>query len=140
MYVGSSGNGWKMGIRTPGGNTGANYSGMLSLNTTYLVVGQLTLGSSTIANLYVDPTPGAAQPGTPTATISGTTGVSSVDDIGFKIQSTTATGNFDIGNVLVATDWADVTPAAVPEPNTFALLGAGTIVWRAARRRLQSRF
>jgi hypothetical protein len=139
MYVGASGSGWKVGVRTPGGNSGASYSGTLALNTTYLIVGELTLGSSTVANLYVDPTPGASQPGTPTATIDGTTGVSSVDDVGFKVQSTAATGNFDIGNLLIATDWADVTPSSVPEPDTFALLGGGLILLRAAWRRFQFR-
>ena len=140
LYVGASGSGWKVGVRTTGGGTGANYSGTLSLNTTYLVVGELTLGSAPVANLFVDPTPGGAQPGTPTATQSTATAINSVDDVGFKVQSTTATGNFDIGNLLIGTDWADVTPAsAVPEPDSLALLGGGLLLLRAAWHRFQSR-
>ena len=97
----------------------------------------MTLGSAPVANLYVDPTPGASQPGTPTAAQSTTTAINSVDDIGFKVQSVTTTGDFDMGNILIAQDWADVTPpSAVPEPSTCALFGLGWLVaaWKLRRR------
>jgi hypothetical protein len=135
MYVGASGTGWKIGVRTTGGGSGAVYSSTLALNTTYLVVGELTLGSSSGVNLFVDPTPGASQPAA-TATESTPTVINSVDDIGFKVQSATSTGNFDIGEILVAQDWADVTPAStVPEPSTWALLGLGSVIaaWKLRR-------
>ena len=138
LYVGSSGTGWKLGVRTIGGGSGAAYSGTLALNTTYLVVEELTLGStSSDANLFLNPTPGGSQPAA-TATESGTA-VTSLSDIGFKAQSSASAGDFDIGNVLIGETWADVTPAAVPEPSTFALLGGGLVVLQAARRRLQKR-
>lgn len=137
LYVGSSGSGWKIGVRTTGGGTGAAYSGTLSANTSYLVVGELTLGSSPVANLYVDPTPGAAQPGTPTATQSTSTAIASIDDVGFKVQSATTTGDFEISDLQIGQSWASVTPAAVPEPNTLTLLGGGFVLW--AWRRFQSR-
>jgi hypothetical protein len=138
-YVGASGTGWKIGVRTTGGGSGAAYSTALTLDTTYFVVEELTLGSAPVANLYVDPVPGNSQPGTPTATQSTATAINSVDDIGFKVQSVTTTGNFDIGNLLVAQDWADVTPemTVTPEPSTFALAGIGlglTLVSRFRRR------
>jgi hypothetical protein len=139
-YVNSSGTGWKIGARAVGANTVS--TGTLALNTTYFVVEELTLNSGgfAVANLYLDPVPGNAQPGTPTATDTGTGPVASVADIGFKVQSTTATGDFDIGNLLIATDWADVTPAAaVPEPNTLAFLGGGMVLLQVGWRRLQKR-
>jgi hypothetical protein len=137
LYVGASGAGWKIGVRTTGGGSGAAYSPTLQLNTTYLVVGELTLGSAPVANLYVDPTPGAGQPGTPTATQSTTTAINSVDDVGFKVQSVTTTGDFEVGNLLIAPDWADVTPTAVPEPSTCALFGLGSLAaaWNFRRRK-----
>lgn len=136
-YVGASGTGWKIGVRTTGGGSGAAYSGALTLDTTYLVVEELTLGSAPVANLFVDPVPGNSQPGTPTATQSTATAINSVDDIGFKIQSTASTGNFDIGNLLIAQNWADVTPEATvaPEPSTFALAGLGLVLPLLARFR-----
>jgi len=137
MYVGASGSGWKMGVRTTGGGSGGVYSTALALNTTYLVVGELTLGSAPVANLFVDPTPGSTQAafGTPTATQSTATAINSVDDVGFKVQSVTTTGNFVIGNLLIAPDWADVTPMAVPEPATCPLLGLGGLIvaWKLRR-------
>jgi PEP-CTERM motif len=138
-YVGSSGTGWKIGVRTTGGGSGAAYATALTLNTTYFVVEELTLGSAPVANLYVDPVPGASQPGTPTATQSTATAISSVDDIGFKIQSVASTGNFDIGNLLIGDTWADVTPqvTVTPEPSTLALAGIGmglTLLARFRRR------
>jgi hypothetical protein len=109
------------------------------LNTTYLVVEELTLGSGPVANLYVDPLPGGSQPGTATATQTGTTAVASVDDVGLKIQSSGTSGNYDIDDLLIGTTWASVTPATVPEPSTFALFGSGMVLLQVARRRLQTR-
>lgn len=136
-YVGASGTGWKIGV-TAAGDTGAAYSGTLALNTPYFIVEELTLGSTPVANLYLDPTPGGPQPGTPTSTQNGTTAVTSVADVGFKAQSSSA-GVEDFGNLLIAPDWADVTPASVPEPNTLALLGGGMVLLQGAWRRLQKR-
>jgi hypothetical protein len=140
-YVGADGTGWKIGVRTTGGGSGAAYSGALVTGTTYLVVEELTLGSAPTASLYLDPIPGTTQAsfGSPTATQSTTTAINSVADIGFKVQSTAATGDFDIGNLLVAQDWADVTPAtATPEPSTFALLGGSLLAaWNIRRRSIK---
>jgi len=134
-YVGASGSGWKIGVRTTGGGSGAAYSGALALNTTYFVVEELTLGSAPVVNLYLDPVPGSSQPGTPTATQSTATAISSVDDVGFKVQSVTTTGNFDIGSLLIGETWADVTPASVPEPSTLGLIGVGLLGLAARFRR-----
>ena len=135
--MGASGTGWKIGVRTTGGGSGAVYSSALSLNTTYFIVEELTLGSAPVVNLYVDPTPGGSQPGTPTATQSTATAINSVDDVAFKIQSVTTTGNFDIGDLLIAPDWADVTPQAAPEPSTLALAGLGLLGLVARFRRVR---
>jgi len=137
-YVNASGAGWKIGARADGASTIS--TGALNINQTYFVVEALTLGAAPVASLYLDPVPGGSQPVTPTAMDTGTTAVTSVADVGFKVQSTTATGNFDIGNLLIAPDWADVTPVStVPEPNTFALLGGGLVLLQVAWRRLQTR-
>ncbi len=106
----------------------------LSIGTTYLVVEELDLDNH-VANLWLDPTPGASAP-TPTITISGTaTSITSIDDVGFKAQS--STGEFLVDNLLVGTTFADVTPA-VPEPSTFALMGFGLAFVAAAIRRRRS--
>ncbi|MGO8836744.1 MAG: PEP-CTERM sorting domain-containing protein [Limisphaerales bacterium] len=136
-YVGASGTGWKIGVRTTGGGSGAVYSSALSLNTTYFIVEELTLGSAPVVNLYVDPTPGGSQPGTPAATQSTATAITSVADVGFKAQSSSAAGNFDIGNLLIGTSWASVTPEAVPEPCTLALAGLGLLGFVARFRRVR---
>jgi hypothetical protein len=139
-YVGASGTGgWKIGVRTIGGGSGAQYSTTLAANTTYFVVEELALGSTSVASIYVDPLPGGTQPGTANATESTTTAITSVDDVGFKVQSATTTGNFDIGNLLIGTSWASVTPAAVPEPSSLALLGGGLVLAQMARGRFQKR-
>jgi hypothetical protein len=139
MYAGASGTGWKVGVRTTGGGSGAQFSGALTLNTTYLVVGELTLGSAPVANLFVDPTPGASQP-TATATESTSTAINSVDDVGFKSSSASSgQGDFLFSDLEIGTTWASVTPATVPEPNTLVLLGSGMVLLQMARRRLQKR-
>ena len=131
VYVGANGSGWKIGVRN--GNSGASYeSTVLSLNTTYLVVTELTLGASPTVSLYLDPFPGQAQPGTASATQTGTVAVSSVDDVGFKAQSALTVGNFLIDDLNIGTAWGDVT---VPEPSVCALTSIGALGLFLFRRR-----
>lgn len=136
FYVGTPTSGdWKIGVRTTGGNTGAAYAATdLLPDTTYLVVGELTLGSSPTVSLFLDPTPGGSQPGTPDATQIGTTAVTSVDDVGFKAQSSTSVGQFVIDDLEIGTSWSDVTPASVPEPSLYALSGLGLLAALRFRR------
>jgi hypothetical protein len=104
----------------------------LTLGTTYLIVEEIDLDAKT-ANLWINPTPGAAAP-TATASISGIT-ATAVDDVGFKAAA--STGSFLVDNLLIGTTWADVTPAAVPEPSSILLAGAGIgmMVMMIRRRR-----
>lgn len=135
FYVGTLGTGYKIGVRN--GNSGAAYaSTALSLNTTYLVVGELTLGTTPSLSLYLDPTPGGTQPLTADATQNGTVAVSSVDDVGFKAQSSTGAGDWQIDNLNIGTTWADVTPSVVPEPSMLALIGIGALGLISFRRRV----
>lgn len=137
IYAGASGSGWKIGVRTDGGGSGAVYYGTaLTANQTYLIAGEYTFGTFT-ANLYVDPVPGNSQPGTVSATQTGTTFNGGIQNIGLKAQSATTQGNFDLDDLLVGDTWTDVTPVASPEPSTlaFSALGAGLLALKFRRRR-----
>lgn len=131
VYFGTAASGYRLGLRT--GSDSTSYATGLTLDTTYLVVVQFNF-SANQASLYLDPasaTFGGATPPTPTLTGTPVNAVTSIDNVGFKSQSSGSTA-FDIGNVLIGTDWADVTP--VPEPVTFALAGLGVLGLVIARR------
>jgi hypothetical protein len=99
---------------------------VLTVGMTYLIVEEIDLAAKT-ASLWVDPdssTFGSAAP-TATATLSGIT-ATAVDNVGFKAQSA-AGGPYLVDNLLIGTTWADVTPAAAPEPSTLALAGLSLI-------------
>jgi hypothetical protein len=134
IYVGASGaSNWRVGVRTTGGGSGATFeSTALSLNTTYLVVTELTLGPNPTVSLFLNPFPGLGQPGSPSATQTGTNAVLSVNDVGFKAQSATTVGNYIIDDLSIGTTWADVT---VPEPSILALGGIGLLGLISYRRR-----
>jgi PEP-CTERM motif len=116
-YIYSNGD---IGLRTAG-DAAVTDSTALTLDTTYLVVLEYNF-TTTTASLYLDPTIGDAQPGA-TLSLTGNGSVTSISDVGFKSQATT--GDFTVGNLIVGTDWSDVTPEATPEPSPLALAGLG---------------
>jgi hypothetical protein len=132
FYARNSGVGWQVGERTTGAS--ATFAGpVLSLNTAYLVVLEYTFAGT--AQLYFDPVAGGTQP-TADITLTPSTFVTDVSDVGFKAQTPTTIGNFVFDNLMVGTTWADVTPtvAAVPEPGTMALAGLGALGLVITRR------
>jgi hypothetical protein len=124
----------KIEVRAAAQSASAGTGTALTLGTTYLIVEEIDLTAKT-ASLWINPdssTFGGTAP-TATASLSGIT-ATAVDDVGFKAQATT--GNYLVDNLLIGTTWADVTPAVVPEPSTFALAGAGFgIMFMMIRRR-----
>lgn len=86
--------------------------------------------SSDTELLYVNPTPGAAQPGTPSATL--TYNIGNQNGLGLNTFNG-ALASYD--ELRGGTTWAAVTPAAVPEPSTIALVGFGALAAMLIRRR-----
>jgi hypothetical protein len=128
-YIKSDGSGWEIGMRTAGASTVedtvAGTAGLLSLNTTYLVVMSYTFATGT-AQMWVDPS--ALGGSAPTADVSLTGGTSTaIDDIGFKAQSNGGATTLLYDNAIIGTTWADVTPLSAPEPSTCALAGLGLL-------------
>lgn len=122
--------GYEVGLRTPGKSVTLDTATVLSLNTTYLVVAEYTFGAPGSASLFLDPVPGGSQP-TAAVTLAGNGSVTDIDDVGFKAQTAGTTGTFLMDNILIGTTWADVTPQAVPEPQSYTLLlaGLGSLGW-----------
>lgn len=94
------------------------------------------VGNQEKIRLYVNPTPGAAEPVTANAEYTGDViaAINKIDLIaGYSngVQ-TTAIGTFD--EVRIGTTWADVTPQAVPEAASAAVLGSCAGVALLARR------
>jgi hypothetical protein len=130
LYFGtvSGGGSFKFGVRGGGAST-AFTSGTFSLNTTYLVVlGYSNIGGAAAnnLNLWVNPVLGNNSAPAADVSLTPTTVATAIDDVGFKVQSTPA-GNFLVDNLLIGTQWSDVTPAGVPEPATFVFAALGLL-------------
>ena len=126
--------GFVVGLRTAGAAI-TSASTVLSLDTTYLVVAEYTFGGLGSASLFLDPVAGGSQP-TADVTLAGNGTVTSLADLGFKAQTTTAAGTSLLDDVRVGTSWTDVTPlSATPEPSTLALTGLGLLGLAARFRR-----
>lgn len=133
FYTRSATGGFQVGVRTPG-QSAAYASTVLSLNTTYMIVGEYSFGTSPSVSLFLNPTPGGSQPATPDATLTANGSITSIDDVGFKIQSS-STGDFLVDNMYIGETWANVTPQMVPEPSVLALGGLGVAGLFFLRRR-----
>jgi hypothetical protein len=123
----------KIELRAAAQSATAGTGAALTPGTTYLIVEEIDLTAKT-ASLWINPdssTFGGTAPAA-TASLSGLT-ATAIDNVGFKAQST-AGGPYLVDNLLIGTTWADVTPAAVPEPTTCALAGLGMLSLVLARR------
>jgi len=117
VFVGVSGNNanWALG---EGSITSASTVPAVSNVTAFLAV-EVEYGASTDTELlYVNPTPGAAQPGTPSATL--VYNIGNQNGLGIATYNG-AEANFD--EIRGGTTWAYVTP--VPEPSAFVLAAFG---------------
>ena len=121
------------------GTTAQNATGTVSGTASFLVYA-ITFGASGGANdsvsLFVNPDANG-QPGIATATWTGLSlNDSSINRVVVRGGSNNTSNQFD--NLRIGTTYADV--AAVPEPSTYGLLGAGALGAVSFVRRRRSRF
>jgi hypothetical protein len=119
LFVGLNGSGANWGLQH--GSTNAYSTVAAASGQTVFLVLEADYGSaSDTFKLYVNPTPGAAEPASPDATVSYLIGTQ--NGLGFNAGGPTSFDELRIG-----TTYADVTPVAVPEPSTVILV-AGSLI------------
>jgi hypothetical protein len=139
IFGGGGQNGVGVGVQGNNGNwalgegtiTSASSVAAVSNVTAFLAV-EVEYGASTDTELlYVNPTPGGAQPGTPSATL--TYSIGNQNGLGMNTFNG-ALVSFD--EIRGGTTWASVTPAVlVPEPGTLSLVFGGLICLGYGMRR-----
>jgi len=119
---------------TGGAESAAGFQ--LSLNTTYLIVGRVSFsGTSTFTDLWVNPNPGDAQPGTPTLSGVGAAASGAAQWYSFLSQGPTGIPEYHFDEFRAGSTWESVTPATIPEPESMALLLAGLVAIAFCGRR-----
>ena len=134
LEVRSSGTGYNLGIVKQSGQTVVWDSTVHNFGDTVFVVGSYTFGSGNSASLWLNPSSTTFAAGSaPTATLTTAAGadISGIASILIR-GATTLDPNFEVDELRVGGDWADVTP--VPEPTAVALGGLGIVALIAARR------
>ena len=121
----ATGNNFLLGILNASGGTVTTTFTPTSypVGTTLFVVLKLDNTTTPItASLYVNPTPGAAQPAATATNAQGTSAFANFASIYFRQAGTASsgTGNLQIDELRVGSSWADVTPSGVISPNVLA--------------------
>lgn len=97
-----------------------------AINTTHLIVVKFDISASpTVASLWIDPTPGQAEP---TPTLVNNTSSNSFSAINsLFIRQATATGNLQIDEIRTGATWASVTPAgSCSVTSSFSITACGS--------------
>jgi hypothetical protein len=138
LFVGKNGSGMNWGLEAGAGTDSYSSVACVLSQTVFLVVQGVFGATSDTFNLYVNPTPGAPQPATPSATLSAFIGTQ--NGIGINAGNG-ALASFD--EIRIGTNYADVTPSVPvivtnpfnivsiavtnsPNPNSIALTWATT--------------
>ncbi len=94
----------------------------------HLVVVQYVI-STGVASLYLDPTPGGNQPGSPNITVTGTAPAITLGNFYIKNSSTGYSPAFSVDTLRIGTTWADVTPQVPASgPNTIISANPTTLL------------
>ncbi len=122
VYATPAAGGYYLRIRDAGSDS-STAQVLLTANTIHFVVVKFTFGSSGSASLFVDPTPGLAEP-LPNASASLDDdelggGPANLQGVAFGSASSSSSGIFNFDTVRVGTAWGDVTSAIQP----LALMG-----------------
>jgi acetyl esterase/lipase len=110
LMVKSATGGYNLGVGSANASAAVYASAALALNVTNLVVLKYDF-SSKVASLYLNPAPGAAEPGTPDATVTGTTTFSDIKHVYIRTPGGSGSWNYD--TMRIASTWAEVTPSSV---------------------------
>lgn len=126
LYISSRG--------TSTGNQAFSTGQTLSFGTSYFMVAKIDSVSKTL-DFWLNPTPGAGNPGTALLSLAGT----QLPTASIAIQSIALlggnTGGATFDEVRVGTTWADVSPTVIPEPSSAAALAGAALLGFAAMRR-----
>jgi PEP-CTERM putative exosortase interaction domain len=142
VFLQASGGGFQIGVSNRTNSTPVFSSTVYSLGETVFLVGSYQFNAGTgddVSSLWINPSSSTfGKVSAPTATLTATGGA----DMGALSQfilrggATSPAGTFD--ELRIGTSWADVTPAAIPEPSTYAaIVGAlalGVVVYVRRRR------
>lgn len=116
LYIAGTGTGYTFRV----GHTGddlARANAVLSSNATHLIVFKYTFPSPGRASIYLDPTPGQAEPASPNAiTENEGNAATTLQNILFNSPGSNAL--YYVDTLRIGTNWADVTPLANPLSTT----------------------